>query len=453
MRGKKALLAGAIFITSILAYNCGGGGGGTVTGAIDGGATAGETSGTTTLNVYVTDAPPPNLTAFEVSLYSIDLCLDASCTNTVNVFSNPNGVSIDLTNLEGTLLYLDTSNIPAGTYPAVRVEIGQQATAVLDGSPYVYLIDCQTNANGNCEYRVAVNFDSTQNSKLVIDLNLSQATFDIANRIVSNLVVQPVDPQQIQLRQYKYEVYGVFQGITPDGQFTFTWGDQTYTAQIGPNTVCELKVNGQEVYYVGEMCISALSQLQQGSCLELKLYGDPAQTTLLQDVIKFETTYSGKCGISSQSISDSSYENYERERYLDLTQIDFVNGQVTLPDGQTCSISENVYCEIDDVYEEDRYLMGQSCLNSLGELLGATTMTNARIEVKFRLNSDGSCEVYKIEVDDWDRNYNENGNMNDNYSNGNYNENGNYNDNYEYGNGNYNENYNGNYNENDNLAG
>ncbi|WP_461830090.1 DUF4382 domain-containing protein [Aquifex sp.] len=423
MKGKKALLAGAIFVSSILAYNCGGGGGG--------GTTTTPTTSTTPLNVYVTDAPPANLTAFEVMLYSIDLCTDDQCTESYNVFSNPDGVAIDLTNLEGTLLYLDTSSVPTGVYTAARVEFSQTATAVIDGTPETYTISCPTNTDGNCEYIVTgINLDTTQSDKLVLDINLSQATFDEATKTVTDLIVRTVDPQQMQTTQYKYEVYGRLQSVNGN-QFTFTWRNKEYTAEIGQNTVCELEVNGQEAYYIGAECADMLPNVTPGTCLELKLMGDPAQTSQLQNVIKLETTHPKKCGIATASTPSDYYKYYEYERYVDLNAIDFTNGTVQLTADTTCNISDRVYCEIDDMYEEDKYLVGkENCLPALqGFMNGNTVMTRMRVEVKYRLyqdeNGQQQCEVYKIEVDDWDDDYYEYNydNYNDNYTNMNENDN------------------------------
>lgn len=392
MGRKKALLAGAIFVSSILAYNCGGGGGGTAS------------TGMTTLDVYATDAPPQNLTSFEVKVYTIALCNDIECNTVEPIFYNPEGSQINLTDLDGTLLYLDTSNVPSGTYPAVKVEIDKNATAVINGETKSYTINCKSeNAEGNCEFKIPINLDITQSGKLILDFNLSQATFE--NSTVENFEVKPLNPDQVRTRKYKYKIYAELISVNNTGEITFSWRGETYTAKVGNTSACEIEINDQEDYLIGNECIDQLINLPAGTCMKLKLSGDPSQTT--PTVLELETKESNKCLKGYEENFDQGKESNAHKGEMSVDLSGFVkeedgNWMITL-DNMKCSVRQNVHCEIDDDEEEDKPMVGDSCLSYL-ENIANSDLTNMRVKVKYRVKGDGSCEVYKIDIDEWNNN-------------------------------------------------
>ena len=416
---KKALLAGAIFVSSILAYNCGGGGGGT-------------TADSGTLSVYLTDAPPAGLSVLELSVYKVELCKDANCTQTEVVFSNPNGVSVDLTNLEGTLLYLETENVPAGQYSGVKITTSNRGVAVYQGvvgDVSINTPNCNS-AQGTCEFTLQASIDTTAQKEVVVDFNLANFNINcnitdnqgnnVAKCEVSNVDVRVKTGKPTQ-KQYKYEVYGEVQDVDPqNNQFTFTWAGQTYTAQVSNTTVCE--INDQ--YITGTDC---LRNLFQGMCIELKLLVDPAQTNTVQ-ALELEQTHGRKCGKVAQNGGEyeDEYEeirNHYRQRRLrettitpDPTAFDFTNGKIFINhEGQqiACDIRQDIYCEMDTETEEDEHQMGQNCITNLENMISMyqnqqqqnqqQAQPMALIEVKYRYDEQTqTCEVVKIDFEEFD---------------------------------------------------
>ena len=112
---RRALLIGAVLSAGVYLYGCGGGGGGSTTGS------------TTPVLLYFTD-DASIYPVVEVTIHEVNLCKDPTCTDKVNLFQSADGLSIDLTNLNGVLQYVDTSNVPAGSYPRLEIVLSQNAT-------------------------------------------------------------------------------------------------------------------------------------------------------------------------------------------------------------------------------------------------------------------------------------------------------------------------------------
>lgn len=205
--GKKALLAGAIFM-GIIAYNCGGGGGGT-------------TSTLSALDLYITDAQADvnPLSSLEVTLYSIDLCRDTACNDTVNVFSSNTGVTINLTNLEGVLHYIATAQVPQEQFEAMKIEVAQSGTVVYDGITGSFSLKSGENVSCDdttqrCSIVVTGAVNPAVNNKLLVDFDLKNFQLDCdvdqANNTVSCtvqsmvVVARPETPQNIANRFNNY---------------------------------------------------------------------------------------------------------------------------------------------------------------------------------------------------------------------------------------------------------
>jgi len=435
MKGKKALLASALFLSSIVAYNCGGGGGG---------GTTASTTPTTSLSLYITDAPvdpASEISLLETTVYEVYLCptLDsnAGCVDPVQVFSDPNGVTVDLTNLEDVLHFIDTSQVPEGTYQGLMVVISQTGNIVYKDVPGTYTITPSTTdqtrvecTGDKCSVVVAGAIQPALQNKIAVDFSLKQ--FSINCEVVNNeasctidkLVVNAV-PVTNPAQYGRFEMYGLVDpnGVSGD-TFTVEWKGLQFKAQVQAQTACELNLkyyggNG-EVRTQGTDCLTQLRnqfQNQNQVCLELYVEGDPANADQTLNVIYLETTNPKKCGLPS-----SSDDYYALEVKGSIQSVDAANGTFTLQGylyTYTVEVTEYTYCEFDD-YEEDRYDYGTDCFAYL-----APGMV---VEVKGYVDEEKSDlengQVYlvasKVEYDDYDE---------DDYYEESYNENENYNDN------------------------
>jgi len=68
-----------------------------------------------------------------VKVYEVNLCSDNQCQNKVNLFTNQQGLEVDLSKLNGILQYINTANIPQGTYNRLEVILDKNLT-IIDGS-------------------------------------------------------------------------------------------------------------------------------------------------------------------------------------------------------------------------------------------------------------------------------------------------------------------------------
>jgi len=394
---RKVLLAGAIFL-GIVAYNCGGGGGDT-------------TSTLSALDLYITDAQEDInlLSSLEVTLYSIDLCRDTACNDTVNVFSSNTGVTIDLTNLEGVLHYIATAQVPQEQFQAMKIEVAQSGTVVYKGIAGSFSLQLQDGENESvscddtarrCSVVVAGAINPAINNKLLVDFDLKNfqmsCNVDQTNDTVSctitsmPVVARPETPQNITNR-FKFEMYAIIdpQQINVQNQnqnqFSFQWENKTYTAQIGDNTICEIK----DMNYIGPECISQLQQFNTPLCLELKLVGDPAQADIIQNVVKFEVKSPKKCGYEMEV--EDEYGMHKREMKVVFKGI---NENYIIAEGDIkFKITDTTYCEIDTEGEEDRYYIGVECLNELPKM-SATPY----VEVEYVMQN-GEYIALKVDID------------------------------------------------------
>jgi len=63
-----------------------------------------------------------------VKVYEVNLCSERTCQNKVNLFTSQNGLEIDLAKLNGVLQYINTAEIPQGTYNRLEVVMDKNLT-------------------------------------------------------------------------------------------------------------------------------------------------------------------------------------------------------------------------------------------------------------------------------------------------------------------------------------
>ncbi|MFN4013273.1 MAG: DUF4382 domain-containing protein [Aquificaceae bacterium] len=94
-----------VIISGLLFAACGGGGG------TQGGS----------VSLFFTDNPANVYSSVLVKVYEVNLCSDNQCQNKVNLFTNQQGLEVDLSKLNGVLQYINTTNVPQGTYNRLEV--------------------------------------------------------------------------------------------------------------------------------------------------------------------------------------------------------------------------------------------------------------------------------------------------------------------------------------------
>ena len=389
---KKVLLAGAIF-GSFLVYNCGGGGGGTVD----------STSNSQSLDAYLTDAPIKGnqVDALEVKLYKVELCGDNECGQSKVIFENQNGITLDLTKLEGTLHYLGTIQVPNNTYKAVRLEISQQGTVSYQGNVGSFTVQGGQNVNCDgqkCYVLVQGNINPAQNNKLLIDFDLKNFQLDCDTQnnpltcTIQNMTIRlsQENPQSLNKYKYKFEVYTVINPSQLGESITININGKQLTANISPQTVCEI----MDMNYIGGECLTQLQNMQGNVCLELKLSGDPAQDNAQLQVIKMELKRPKECGEEGEEYNSGEEYMTERKMKMRVSPQDIqINGDKIIVNGEQIEITQNTYCEVDTEQEEDRYYIGRKCIQELQNL-----PQNAMVKIKY-IEQGGRKIALEIDVD------------------------------------------------------
>jgi len=369
---KKILMMGAIFGAGIFAYNCGGGESG-----------AGESG---TISLYFTDAPADMYPVVEVTVYEANLCRDATCTDKVNLFSDPNGIVIDLTNLNGILQYIDTANIPQDTYSRLEIILAQRAT-ICDNTgtcnPAIFTemsesptkhneVNCppgiiDQNGNQLCYIRYSGTVNPFVDGKIVVDFNLKGFEVNTSTTPwqINDVEVKPLTPSQVS-GAHKYKIYAVIQSVdSTDNTFAVDWKGQTYTVSVTNTTKCEIS----DINYFGSVCTN---QLSQDICVEIKVQEDPSTTNTLT-AIEVEAKSPHKCGSGPE---DYSYEGHAKEIKEAVESIDIANSSFTLSNYPTpIKVTDKTVCEYNDVY-----YIGADCVTNL--------QPNWFVEVKIDSNNN-----------------------------------------------------------------
>ncbi|NAZ23693.1 MAG: DUF4382 domain-containing protein [Thermocrinis sp.] len=279
---KEWILAGFC----ALIFSCGGGGGGGI-----GSSGGSSSSGSSSVSLYFTD-DASMYSEILVKVYEVNLCSDNVCQQKVSLFTNQQGLQVDLAKLNGVYQYITTTNIPQGTYNRLEVvmdknltitdQSGQQHQAIFvpmqEKPNKPNTVQCHTNER--CYIRFNGTVQPFAIGKLVVDFDLKE--FEVNTSInpwqVTEVKMKPLTPQGVQDKDR--EVYIKVQSVGTNS-FTGTWMGKTYMVYITQNTTCEM--NG--VKYYGSGCIN---QITQGMCLEVRVQEDPATSNVL-NAVKIES--------------------------------------------------------------------------------------------------------------------------------------------------------------------
>jgi hypothetical protein len=267
---KEWILAGLCAFV----FSCGGGGGGS------------SSSGSSSVSLYFTDDASvyPEIL---VKVYEVNLCSDNVCQQKVSLFTNQQGLQVDLAKLNGVYQYITTTNIPQGTYNRLEVVMDKNLTITdQNGSHQAIFVPMQEKPNkpntvqcaidGKCYIRFNGTVQPFAMGKLVVDFVLKEFEVNTSANPwqVTEVKMKPLTPQGV--RDKDRGVYIKVQSVGTNS-FTGTWMGKTYTVNTTQNTTC--KING--INYSGSECIN---QITQGMCLEVKVQEDPATSDVLTAV-------------------------------------------------------------------------------------------------------------------------------------------------------------------------
>ncbi len=399
---KKFLLISAVLGAGVLAYSCGGGGGTTVSDNTGAG-------GTVTIASYITDAPASQFPVFEATLYSIKLCNDTGCQT---IFSDQNGMTVDLTELRGVMRYLGTSQIPAGTYSRVEIEVSSTVNAVdNNGTPYTLSFTNIQNqqisvscTQDRCTISINAQVDTSTGS-IAIDFELDRFQVDTNTGQITDIAVSPMDPGQQQNQtgmQYMTEIAGTVQSVG-ENSISVDVAGQTFTLNIDQNTICKY--------------MASCADIQQGWCIEAEVLGNPAQQTSLT-AIKIERESSKGCIGEFEMEDDYEDMNYrELKFYVNAGDISVAEGTLNV-NGQEFSITDSTVCKfevpsnmlqspsqnVSSQSPSEMYMMGPACSENLSTLLENMQGTNQMLEVEVEV--DNGNNVIELEVSmEYENNY------------------------------------------------
>ncbi len=366
-----------VFISAVLSsllLSCGGGSGGGL-------------SGGSQIPLYLTDDASiyPSIL---VNLYEINLCSDNQCLQKVNLFSNQQGLEVDLAQLNGVLQYIGNANVPQGTYTRLELILdknlkitdpsGNEHDAIftpMDSKPNKpNVVQCPT--NDKCHIRFNGTVNPFADGRLVVDFELKEFEVNTSTNPwqVTEVKVKPLTKDEMRGISYINEIYLIVQSVS-NNTIIGQWMGRTYTVNIGQNTLCEIN----HMYTT-----NCTGQIQPGMCIEVKAQVDPAVSTTL-NAIKIENHMGGKCMGSSGSYQPPiGSQQPPVVGYLKLKGIVTQKGSDTFTINtynDPIKITSTTYCE----YQEHVYLTGNACLTGL--------QTGWLVEVK--INSNG--EAIKIE--------------------------------------------------------
>lgn len=311
-----------------------------------------------------------------VKVYEVNLCSDNQCQNKVKLFTNQQGLEVDLSKLNGILQYINTANIPQETYNRLEVILDKNLT-IIDGSGVSHsaiftpmqekpnkpnTVQCD-NANNKCYIRFNGTVQPFAMGKLVVDFQLKEFEVKESNEPTTPWQVTEVKMMPLTPQTNKYKVYLSVQSVnSQNNTITGTWMGKTYTVNISSNTVCE--INGTN--YQGTNCTG---QIQSGMCIEVKATTDPSSSNTLT-ATEIEVEDPDKCMF-----------NYYTELKGTVSSIDSQNSTFSINTyNNPIKVTPSTYCE----YNDNHY-MGNQCLANL--------QTGWLVEVKINSNN----EAIKIE--------------------------------------------------------
>ncbi len=411
---KKRILASAIFAGGLLLAGCGG---------TD---TSSSPSGATQVAGYITDAPADTLAVFEVTLYEIRL---SNGTTTVTLFSDSNGVAVDLTDLKGVMKYIGSAQVSGNTtFTTVEIVVGKDVnvkdangnTATVSFGSNLQGVTCDQ-ATGKCTIKVDGLNINVSNGKVAIDFDLKGFEVDVNNRVISGISIKHKSVDTT--KPMPYELTGVVKSVG-NNSFVITWRNTDFTVNVDQNTVCE---------GMGANCMP-----QKSWCVEVEGSSDPASSSTIL-ALELERKKAKKCIAEGSKPEDFDEDNAYDERKHKLTGVANIsvdtNASTITIDGTTYHIGADSVCKMESEgmssmsnddnnggnsgnddhnqnNDEDRdhqalqqrYKKGSACLTAVNQMI--SNLQNAQnqptIEIEVKVSKDQNKpqnHVVRLEID------------------------------------------------------
>lgn len=377
-----------ITVATMFLFSCGGGGGGI-------------TPPASSVSLYFTDnmGVYPSILA---KVYEVNLCSDQQCQQKVNLFSNQQGLEVDLAKLNGILQYITTTSIPQGTYNRLEVVMDKNLT-VTDSSnqthPAVFSpMQERTNKPNTVQcdaQKCYIRFNGTVNpfatGKLIVDFVLKDFVVNTSVNPwqITEVSVQPTNPNSAPLPSpYYWKLYVNVQNVnTQTNSFSGVWFGKNYQINLSSLYKCEIN----KVYYPPQTCIN---YIQSGMCIEVKGQADPATSSNIT-ALEVETENSYKCMASQSAVQPpvqpppvaSPSPSYYVKMYLSVRSVNPPNGFVGTYMGQAYSINTSYAykCEIYKIYYPPQtctnYIQPGMCLEVKGQM-NSSNITAFEVETE-----------------------------------------------------------------------
>jgi len=221
---------------------CGGGGGSASSG----------TNGTSTLSVYVTDKFGDAYKQVLLTLYSVDLSTDG--TTYTNVYSESGGQTLDLKALATVAQFLNSIQVPAGTYTKAKITFSDHVTLVAnDGTSTSVAVDpdAGTFANGQVSVVVDTPAKALAGKRSVVVVDFKLASFEVVGSVLRPSV-EGHDEGGLEGKQCNGRLRGTISNLSESG-FTLNGPrGESMTVNIDANTsITGTLANSQEVFVSG----------------------------------------------------------------------------------------------------------------------------------------------------------------------------------------------------------
>ncbi len=405
----KIILASAVLTGGMLITSCGG---------TD---VSSSPSGATSIAGYITDVPADSLTVFEVTLYEIRL---SNGTATVAIFSDNNGVAVDLTDLKGVMKYMGSVNIAGSTiFTSIEIVVGKNVnikdangnTAIVSFGASLPGVTCDQTTD-KCTIKVEnLNIDVSK-GKVAIDFDLKGFQINVNNGNITSISIKHRGMNNDA--PIPYELTGVVKSVDfNNNSFVITWGEKNFTVRVDQNTVCE---------GMGPGCLP-----QTNWCVEVESGSDPVSSSTIL-ALEVERKKAKKCIAKNSNPEDFDEDNvYSEKKYklagIDNISIDVQNSTITI-DGTVYHIGADSVCKVEmeevtsmamdnhgnndnnqsgegDEHQalQKRYKKGADCITAVNQVV--TSLQNAQntpnVEVEVKVSNDQSKlqnHIIKIEI-------------------------------------------------------
>jgi len=327
-------------LIGLIAIGCAGTGDSSMSGGGGGGG------GNSKVAVFATDAPNPNFSHVFVTVYQIQLVPTSG--SPVTIFDSSTGVTIDARSLRDStgqvFQFLDAAGVPAGTYKAVNIVLGNQVIVAMPGqtTTTTYTLTGGTD-QGNGKELFTLNFAQPFNAQsgqpIVIDFDLANSTITGSTM---NLVLHASNNGNGLGDQHRHKpshIVGTVSGLSGtigNQTFTLTNGHHSFTVTTDQNTTLfnengspnPLLSNGEMVRVVGKWV--------NGQFVAKEIHILPSSFANLVEAIGTFSNLNATNGTFDVSIQDSSFapQNLLMHVVTDANTAFISAGGVTEPEAQ-----------------------------------------------------------------------------------------------------------------------